>query len=272
MMRNMLNRTAEYSETVRSIRPSGNTGSFDIVTRSAFRPTMRPVPAQQKNVRTVITYKSPSRLVQYKQRQVDILTEWNVRLQQELIELRKKAAQARYLAYRDELTGLSNRHLLQDRLDQAISQARRCQKPLALLLLNLDEFTRVNDKLGRATGDKLLQMVAERLSTDIRGADTACRYGGDEFVLMLPAINNPRIVAALAAEIRVRLGEPYLIDGHEIRLTVSVGAAVYPDDGQTCEELMQQADAAMYRAKNATRRVSIVALPVAPPQEASVSQ
>lgn len=268
MTRNMLNRTTEYPDPVHGINPGGKAGSFDIVTRSASRSAMRPVPARQKNVRTVITYKSPSRLVQYKQRQVDILTEWNVRLQQELIELRKKAAQARYLAYRDEPTGLSNRHLLQDRLDQAISQARRCQKPLALLLLNLDEFSRVNDKLGRATGDKLLQMVAERLSTDIRGADTACRYGGDEFVLMLPAINNPRIVAALAAEVRVRLGEPYLIDGHEIRLTLSVGAAVYPDDGQTYGELMKQAEVAMYRAKETARRVSIVALP----QDASVSE
>ncbi|MHB8535563.1 MAG: diguanylate cyclase domain-containing protein [Sulfuricaulis sp.] len=200
-------------------------------------------------------------LVESAQHQIEMLIERNAGLQQELVELAHKEAQARHLAYHDGLTGLPNRSLLQDRLHQAISHAERHHKPLALLMIDLDDFKRVNDELGHASGDKLLQAVAARLSKSIRGADTVCRYGGDEFVIMLPDIYSPNIVAALAVEIGSRLGKPYIIDGHKIHMAVSIGVAVYPGNGQTFDALMKQADVAMYRNKGAGPSTSITELP-----------
>jgi diguanylate cyclase (GGDEF)-like protein len=200
-------------------------------------------------------------LVKYARHHIEILAERNIGLQKDITELVQKEAQTRHLAYHDELTGLPNRSLLQDRFQQAMSQAERHHKPLALLLLDLNRFKRVNDSLGHVSGDKLLQAVALRLTKSIRGADTACRYGGDEFVIMLPEIDSPNIVTALAVEISVRLGEPYIIDGHKIHTAVSVGFAVYPGDGQTFDELMKQADFAMYRAKGTGHSTSITKQP-----------
>lgn len=201
------------------------------------------------------------RLVKDTQHQVTLLAERNASLQNEIIALGQKEAQARHLAHHDRLTGLPNRSLLHDRFHQAISQAERHDNPLGLLMLDLDKFKRVNDKLGHASGDKLLQAVATRLTKGIRGADTACRYGGDEFVIMLPVIDSPNIAAALAVEIGGRLGEPYIIDGHKIHMAVSVGVAVYPGDGQTFDELIKQADAAMYRTKGTGNDTSITEQP-----------
>lgn len=195
------------------------------------------------------------------QDQIEILTERNAGLQNEIIELTRKEEQARQLAYHDGLTGLPNRSLLQDRFQQVISQAERHHKPLALLMLDLDEFKRVNDKLGHTSGDKLLQAVALRLTKGIRGADTACRYGGDEFVIMLSEIDSPNIATALATEIGGRLSEPYIIDGHKIHTAVSVGVAVYPRDGRTFDDLVKQADIAMYRTKGTGHSTSIVEQP-----------
>lgn len=189
--------------------------------------------------------------IQSAKHQIRILVERNIALQKELTELTQKEAQFRHLAYHDGLTGLPNRNLLQDRFHQAISQAKRRHKPLALLLLDLDEFKHVNDKLGHAGGDKLLQAVALRLTKIIRGGDTACRYGGDEFVIMLPEIDSTKIVTALSVKIGGCLSEPYIIDGHKIQMAVSIGVAVYPADGQTFTHLMKQADTAMYRSKSA---------------------
>jgi diguanylate cyclase (GGDEF)-like protein len=201
------------------------------------------------------------RQIQSVQHQIDILVERNIALQKELTELTQKEAQFRHLAYHDGLTGLPNRNLLQDRFHQAIARAKRHHKPLALLLLDLDEFKRVNDKLGHASGDKLLQAVALRLTKIIRGGDTACRYGGDEFVIMLPEIDNTKIATALAVKIGGRLSEPYIIDGHKIHMAASIGVAVYPGDGQTFDHLMKRADTAMYRSKSAGHTASITEEP-----------
>lgn len=196
--------------------------------------------------------------------EIEMLGDRNSLLQQELLALAQKEAQARHLAYHDALTGLPNRSLLQDRFQQALSQAERHHRPLALLLLDLDEFKCVNDRLGHSSGDLLLQAVAERLGAVVRAADTACRYGGDEFAILLPELDHPGMVSAVTAKIRLRLGEPYIIDGYRIHMTVSVGTAVYPADGQTCDELMNRADVAMYLAKGAGHDVSIIALPDTP--------
>ena len=219
-----------------------------------------PAPDPKTFIKVISEY---SQLVKSARHQIEILVERNAGLQHELIELGHKEAQARHLAYHDELTGLPNRSLLQDRFHQAMSQAERHHKPLALLLFDLNKFKRVNDELGHASGDKLLQAVALRLTKGIRGADTACRYGGDEFVIMLPEIDIPNIAAALAlaVEIGARLGEPYIIDGHKIHMAVSVGVAVYPGDGRTFDDLMKQADIAMYRAKSTGHSTSIAEQP-----------
>lgn len=197
-------------------------------------------------------------LVKSAQHQVEILVERNAGLQQELIELARQEAKARYLAYHDGLTGLPNRSLLQDRFQQAMSQAERRHKPLALLMVDLDEFKLVNDRLGHASGDKVLQAVALRLTKGIRGADTACRYGGDEFVIMLPEIDSPDSATALVAEIGKRLSEPYIINGHKIFMAASIGVAIYPGDGRTLDDLMKQADIAMYRAKGTGNSTYII--------------
>lgn len=122
--------------------------------------------------------------------------------------------------------------LLQDRLEEAISQAQRAHKMVAVLLIDLDGFKRVNDSLGHAAGDHLLQAVAARLSAGVRGADTACRHGGDEFVIMLPDVEGLAMADAVVAKLRARLYEPHVIEGHEIRITASVGSALYRRRGQ----------------------------------------
>jgi len=204
---------------------------------------------------------SSRREVQAAQDRIQTLTEINVRLHQELADLARKEARVRNFAYHDELTGLPNRRLLLDRLRQAIAQAARHNKQVVLLLLDLDGFKRVNDTLGHPAGDKLLQGVARRLRDGIRGADTACRYGGDEFLVMLPDVDNSGMAAAVWAKLKLALDEPYVIDAFQVRVATSMGAVVYPTDGQTEKELIRRADAALYRAKAKSAEVRIEALP-----------
>ena len=259
-------RNSHTSETVHlkaigSTKLHGERRSLSVAKKTASGPTtVRAMPAP--NLKTCAKVIGECRqLVKSAQHQIEILVERNTSLKHELIELEYKEAQARHLAYHDGLTDLPNRSLLQDRFHQAMSQAERHHKPLALLLLDLGEFKRVNDKLGHASGDKLLQAVALRLTKGIRGADTACRYGGDEFVIMLPEIDSSNIATTLSVEIGGRLSEPYIIDGHKIHMAVSVGVAVYPGDGQTFDDLMKQADIAMYRAKGTGHSTSITEQP-----------
>jgi diguanylate cyclase (GGDEF)-like protein len=248
---------APYLKAVTSPKLHGARRSLTAAKKTASRPVVaRAVPAPDLKTFTKVIGEC-RQLVKRTQDQIEILAKRNASLQHELVELAHKEAQARYLAYHDELTGLPNRSLLQDRFHQAMSQAERHHKPLALLMVDLDEFKRVNDSLGHASGDKLLQAVTLRLTKGIRGADTVCRYGGDEFVIMLPELDSPNIAATLAVEIGVRLSEPYILDGHKIHMAVSVGVAVYPGDGQTFDDLMKQADIAMYRAKGAGHSTSI---------------
>ena len=183
------------------------------------------------------------------QQQVAALTESNARLSELAVRREREVASVRHFAYHDELTGLPNRALLLDRLDQALVRAKRQRKQLALLLLDLDGFKDVNDRLGHIAGDKLLQGVAERLLSCIRASDTACRYGGDEFVVLLPEVDDQKRALVLAGEIRARLAKPYMVDDYPIAVTASVGVAVYPLDGMSQDDLIEQADVAMYLAK-----------------------
>jgi diguanylate cyclase (GGDEF)-like protein len=147
------------------------------------------------------------------QKELDALAEANSYLRRQLMEVERMAATANHLAYHDALTGLPNRRLLLDRLNQAIAQASRQKKRVALVFFDVDGFKVINDKLGHTNGDKLLQGVAQRLSSCLRAADTACRYGGDEFIVLLPEVEGERSAAVVEQKIRATLAAPYLVDG-----------------------------------------------------------
>lgn len=183
--------------------------------------------------------------------QVLLLAETNARLHEIAAHREEAVEEARHFAYHDELTGLPNRALLLDRLNQALVRAKRQQTRLALFFLDLDGFKAINDKLGHAAGDKLLKRVAERLTSCIRGGDTACRYGGDEFVLLLPDIDDESHAWEVAQKTHARLARPCRFDDHSVAVTASIGVAVYPADGVTGSDLINRADLAMYRAKHA---------------------
>lgn len=188
---------------------------------------------------------------------INLLTETNLRLRQEAKSLARKEACAWHSAYHDELTGLPNRRLLWDRLSQAMTQAIRQNKQVVLLFFDIDRFKSINDRMGHSTGDTILRQVADRLATCLRRSDTACRYGGDEFIVMLPEIDGQESVVAVERKVRARLAESYLIDGSEITMSISVGNAVYPVDAQNRSELLKHADHAMYAAKNSAGGCSV---------------
>lgn len=183
------------------------------------------------------------------QRRIDSLTITATQLEQQLQESDDNYRQALHCAHHDELTGLPNRILLLERLKQAMAQADRQRKPVALLFIDLDEFKTVNDELGHAAGDQLLQEVASRLSACIRYGDTACRYGGDEFLVLLGELDADCSVAAVIEKIHARLADACLLDGQSVRISASIGAAIYRHDGKSHLDLLKQADNAMYHAK-----------------------
>ena len=154
-----------------------------------------------------------------------------------------------HLAHHDILTDLPNRMLLQDRLGQAIEVARRQGRQLAVMFMDLDRFKHINDSLGHAVGDQLLQSVAQQLVGCVRHSDTVCRQGGDEFLLLLPYIEHAEDVALSAQKILAALALPHRIDGHDLHISVSIGISIYPHDGQDAETLIKSADTAMYHAK-----------------------
>ena len=158
-----------------------------------------------------------------------------------------------YMAHHDALTGLPNRRLMQDRLNQAIMAARRKQRHVAVLFLDLDRFKVVNDTLGHDTGDFILKDVARRLVTCVREVDTVSREGGDEFVMILPDLERPENARVVADKILQELARPVEIGGHEIHVTPSIGISHYPNDATDVHQLLKHADNAMYQAKDAGR-------------------
>ncbi|HYC37360.1 MAG TPA: EAL domain-containing protein [Usitatibacter sp.] len=158
-----------------------------------------------------------------------------------------------YMAHHDALTGLPNRRLMQDRLNQAIMAARRKQRHVAVLFLDLDRFKVVNDTLGHDTGDFILKDVARRLISCVREADTVSREGGDEFVIILPDLERPEHARVVADKMIKELARPVEIAGHEIHVTPSIGISHYPNDATDVQQLLKHADSAMYQAKDAGR-------------------
>ena len=172
------------------------------------------------------------------------------------IEAHKQAEQAEtgkirmdYLAHHDSLTGLPNRMLLQDRLGQAFELARRQGWQLAVMFMDLDRFKDINDSLGHAVGDQLLQLVAQCLVSCVRQSDTISRQGGDEFVLLLPTIERAEDAALCAQKMLMALALPHHTDRGELLISASIGISIYPGDGQDAETLIKNADTAMYYAK-----------------------
>jgi len=155
-----------------------------------------------------------------------------------------------YQAYHDLLTGLPNRALFMDRLSHAISQARRQKSRLTVMFLDLDRFKVVNDTLGHDIGDTLLKTVAERLKGCLRESDTLARLGGDEFIVMLPLVESTMTAKTVAEKIVRTIKQPLYLGVHELCVTASVGIAMYPDDGDSADALIKNADIAMYHTKD----------------------
>jgi len=163
--------------------------------------------------------------------------------------LRESRALMAQSAQHDFLTGLPNRMLLNDRLNQAIAMASRHGKRIAVLFLDLDGFKQINDSLGHAIGDKLLQSIAKRLAGCVRASDTVSRLGGDEFVVLLSEVEQLLDVAITARKILEAVSNAHSVDLRDLYVTTSIGASVYPDDGRNAETLINNADAAMYYIK-----------------------
>ncbi len=157
--------------------------------------------------------------------------------------------QLRDLAFYDNLTGLPNRILLNDRMTQAAARAERTSKSFALMFVDLDKFKPVNDSYGHNTGDELLKSVAQRLTGCVRKSDTVARTGGDEFVIVLSEIEDPNNAAIVGTKVLDELTRPFFIDHHELEISSSIGISIYPNDGTDLDILKANADMAMYHAK-----------------------
>jgi diguanylate cyclase (GGDEF)-like protein/PAS domain S-box-containing protein len=161
--------------------------------------------------------------------------------------------QVQFLAYYDALTGLPNRTLLQDRLGKALAGSRRQKCKIALLFLDLDGFKIINDSLGHSVGDLLLQEVAERLKKWGREQDTVARLGGDEFLIMLTQVKDIPEVAVAAERLMNAMTAEFVVQGHSLNVSCSIGVSIFPEHGADCETLIKNADAAMYGAKDSGR-------------------
>lgn len=171
-------------------------------------------------------------------------------LEEEIAERAKIAAELEFLANHDSLTGLPSLRLCMDRLERALAEARRNQKMVAVLFLDLDGFKSINDSFGHDFGDSVLKTTANRLKAEIRETDTVARIGGDEFLVVLTGLPDISIAERIATNINESVSQPIMINHHEVGVGVSIGIAVYPDDGVDSEELIRIADKAMYFVKN----------------------
>lgn len=154
---------------------------------------------------------------------------------------------------RDALTGTLNRAVMLDRLNTAATLARRRGSRLAVLFLDLDRFKEINDSLGHAAGDEVLQLVAKRMGATLRDSDTVSRHGGDEFLVLLPEVADSTDAAIAAAKVLLAIAEPSLVGEKMLHLSASVGISIYPEDGQSAADLIAAADTALYRSKRRGR-------------------
>jgi diguanylate cyclase (GGDEF)-like protein/PAS domain S-box-containing protein len=167
----------------------------------------------------------------------------------DVTQQKKNQEKINYMAYHDPLTGLPNRRLFEERLNQAIMDAQRNRKVIGVMFIDLDRFKTINDTLGHGIGDELLFSVAKRIEGCLRKNDTVARQGGDEFTVLIKDVSCAEDVVIVAKKILRYLNQPYYINEHEIETTPSIGIALYPTDGQDATTLMKNADTAMYRVK-----------------------
>ena len=180
---------------------------------------------------------------------VDALVAENGMLTRRVLALKRELAEAQRIASHDALTGLPNRRLLPDTLSHALASARRTDRRVAVLMVDVDRFKDINDRHGHSVGDAVLQEVARRLTGAVRASDTSWRVGGDEFVVVLADLSAANGVDAAVAKIGAALSGVYRIDGGPLEVTASIGVAVFPDDGTDGRQLIECADRAMYRDK-----------------------
>lgn len=202
---------------------------------------------------------SALRAAQYR---ISQLVQTNVMLERHARALAEEVDSTRRRALHDPLTGLANRSLLADRLKQAILHARREERHMAVILLDLDGFKTVNEVHGHAIGDEVLCETARRTRASIRACDTACRFGGDEFVVVLSNIGRREDAETVAEKIRAEIARPLALGERMLAVTATLGMSLYPTDGRTADELVERADRAMYGIKgNATQRAARAAHP-----------
>lgn len=174
-----------------------------------------------------------------------------VRVFTDITEIKQAEERLRHNATHDALTGLPNRVLFDDRLEHALAHCRRADSGLAVLFIDLDDFKNINDTLGHARGDELLVEVASRIVTVVRESDTAARFGGDEFAIVVGDIENPAQIEVMSLRLLQALASPYRLGDQDMHVTASIGVALFPADGADATTLMQHADLAMYGAKRA---------------------
>lgn len=179
----------------------------------------------------------------------EAMGETTSRLRAQLVRMAKLVEHVSNFAFHDELTGLPNRTLLLDRFHQATVLALRQDKRVGLLTIKLHVLEQVNDAYGHRTGDSLLQRVAWLLGTCVRGSDTVCRYGGDDFVIMLPGLEGSGCAAAVGQKIKARLAASFFAEGGLIPVTASIGVAMFPEDGLNFEALTERATSRMCQDK-----------------------
>jgi diguanylate cyclase (GGDEF)-like protein len=200
--------------------------------------------------------------------ELQILRTANTRLLREVAALKEREAQKLELADRDGLTGLFNRRRMMELLGAAIADAERQGHCVGLLFIDLNGFKGINDEYGHAAGDTILTTVANRVAARVRTGDFVCRYGGDEFVVVLPNVPDEPAVARVAGAIRERVALPYPVHGNSQHLTAAIGVSMYPRDGRSAGELLHRADLAMYRLKARLGR-PMVSLGTAPQRQPS---
>lgn len=179
-----------------------------------------------------------------------ICTDITERKQAELA-MQEQQKRLNHLAFHDELTGLPNRTLFQERLIHSLARARRSQTSVAIMLLDIDRFKHVNDSFGHLAGDELLCGIAERLVASVRQVDTVARLGGDEFVLVIEELKLPSDIDQVAQKVLDISSTPFVLQGHDITSTLSIGVSLFPENGEDPETLLKHADVAMYKAKDA---------------------
>lgn len=199
-------------------------------------------------------YKVLACLVVYRVVFVSSIQQPYIQLTSEISERRRAEQQVETLSFYDNLTGLPNLDLLRDRTSKALSTLSRDAQQVALLYMDIDGFKDVNDSLGHACGDTLIRELGSRLQGLLRSSDTLCRATGDEFVILMPDVENAESVGLLAERILHGLQRPFLLHGHLQTISLSLGAAVAPHDGQDCETLLRNAETAMYQAKQDGRQ------------------